>query len=73
MREIPIFFSIDDSYAPFLAAALKSAITKSSNSRNYVAVILHENLSIENQTKLENMATDNFKIKFKEMKNGQRF
>lgn len=70
MREIPIFFSIDDSYAPFLAAALKSAITKSSNSRNYVAVILHENLSIENQTKLENMATDNFKIKFKEMKNG---
>lgn len=70
MTEIPVFFSIDDGYAPFLAAALKSAIAKSSNDRNYVAVILHENLSLENQIKFNNMATDNFKIRFKEMKSG---
>lgn len=70
MREIPVFFSIDDGYAPFLAAALKSAIAKSSKKRNYVAVILYEKLSLENQRKLKNMETDNFKISFKEMKSG---
>lgn len=70
MSEIPVFFSIDDSYAPFLAAALQSAIAKSSGKRNYVAIILHEKLSPENQKKLQDMATSHFKIRFKEMKSG---
>lgn len=68
--EIPIFFSIDNGYAPFLAAALKSAISKSSNSRNYRAIVLHQDLSEDNRLKLGKMATDNFKIDFKEMKSG---
>lgn len=70
MKEIPIFFSIDDGYAPFLAAALKSAIAHSSGDKNYIAIILHEELSEENRSKLGAMATDNFKIEFKKMKNG---
>lgn len=36
-REIPIFFTIDDSYAPFLAVALNSAIKNSDPQRNYKA------------------------------------
>ena len=69
-REIPIFFSIDDGYAPFLAAALKSAINKSSPDRKYKAIILHENLNQDNRLKLSGMATDNFSVEFKEMKSG---
>lgn len=70
MREIPIFFSIDDGYAPFLAAALKSAIEKSSKDRKYTAIILHEDLNGENQKRLKVLETDNFEIRFKEMKSG---
>lgn len=70
MREIPVFFSVDDGYAPFLAAALKSAIAKASKQRDYVAIILYESLSFHNQEKLKRIETDNFKITFKEMKSG---
>ncbi len=42
MKEIPIFFSVDNSYAPFLAAALRSAIEKSSPDRQYKAIVLHQ-------------------------------
>lgn len=69
-KEIPVFFSIDDGYAPFLAAALRSAIEKSSKDRHYKAIILHGDLNEENKAKLQKMATDNFKIEFKEMKSG---
>lgn len=69
-KEIPVFFSIDDGYAPFLAAALKSAIANSSDTRSYRAIILHDGLSCENIRRLGNMATSNFSVEFKEMKSG---
>ena len=34
-REIPIFFTIDDAYAPFLGVALNSAVKYSSADRRY--------------------------------------
>ncbi len=67
MKEIPIFFSVDDNYAPYLAAALNSAIKKSSSKRQYKAIILYKDLSLDNRTILKSMATDNFKIEFVEM------
>ncbi len=67
MREIPIFFSVDNSYAPFLAAALNSAIKKSSSQRQYKAIVLHQELTADNQSRLLDLATDNFKIEFIEM------
>ncbi len=67
MREIPIFFSVDNSYAPFLAAALNSAIKKSSPQRQYKAIVLHQELTADNQSRLSDLATDNFKIEFIEM------
>ena len=42
--EIPVFFTIDDGYAPFLAVALRSAIANSSPGRQYRAIVLHEDL-----------------------------
>ena len=47
-REIPIFFTIDDGYAPFLAVALNSAIKNCDPGRKYRAIVLHQDLSQKN-------------------------
>ena len=67
-KEIPIFFTIDDDYAPFLAVALNSAIKNSNPDRNYRAIVLHQDLSEINITKLQSLQTDNFKIELTPMK-----
>ena len=61
-REIPIFFTIDDSYAPFLAVALNSAIKNSDPDRKYRAIVLHQDISENNKEKLKALQTENFKI-----------
>lgn len=63
-HEIPIFFSIDDNYAPFLATALTSAIQSSAKNRHYRAIVLHQSLSEENRSRLSALATENFAIEF---------
>ncbi len=68
--EIPVFFTIDDGYAPFLAVALRSAIANSSPGRQYRAIVLHEDLSEENIRRLSALARDNFKIDFMPMGKG---
>lgn len=61
-KEIPIFFTIDNGYAPLLAVALHSAIQNASPDRQYRAVVLHQELSDANIAKLQALETDNFKI-----------
>ena len=68
-REIPIFFTIDDSYAPFLAVALCSAVKNSSKDRLYHAIVLHEGVSDENQNKLKSLSSENFIIDVIPMEN----
>ena len=63
-REIPIFFSTDDNYVPFLTVALHSLIDNSSTNYNYKTIILNSGLSNENVDTLKRMETDNFKIEF---------
>ncbi len=67
---IPVFFTIDDGYAPFLSVALDSAIKNSSKENNYKAIILHEDLSRDNINKLQSLATENFTVEFMQMKQG---
>lgn len=69
-HEIPIFFSIDDSYAPYLAVALRSAVANSSPDRAYRAIVLHEELSEENQRRLSALEAPNFSIEFYKMERG---
>ena len=61
-REIPIFFTIDGSYAPFLAVALNSAIKNSDPQRNYKAIVLYQDLGADNISRLQALQTENFKI-----------
>ena len=61
-REIPIFFTIDDGYAPFLAVALNSAIKNSNPQRRYNSIVLYQDLNETNIAKLKSLETENFKI-----------
>lgn len=67
---IPVFFTIDDSYAPFLSVALNSAIKNSSPENTYKAIILYEDLSAENMKRLKSLSSDNFTIEFVAMESG---
>lgn len=67
-KEIPIFFTIDDGYAPFLAVALRSAIQNADPSRLYKAIVLHQDLSEANIAKLQALQTENFQIELTPMK-----
>lgn len=67
-KEIPVFFTIDDGYAPFLAVALNSAIKNSNKNRCYKAIVLQQDLSEKNIAKLKALETDNFKIELTPMK-----
>lgn len=67
-KEIPIFFTIDDGYAPFLAVALNSAIKNASANRRYKAIVLHQDLNETNAAKLRSLETENFKIELIPMK-----
>ncbi len=67
-REIPIFFTIDNSYAPFLAVALNSAIKNANPEKQYKAIVLHQDLNETNISKLKALETKNFKIELTPMK-----
>lgn len=65
---IPIFFTIDDAYAPFNAVAIKSLIENASDNYNYKLIIIHENLSKENIDKIKSLENEKAKIEFYPMK-----
>ncbi|MBE6984539.1 MAG: glycosyltransferase family 8 protein [Ruminococcaceae bacterium] len=68
--EIPVFFSIDDAYAPFLATALRSAIDNSSKNRSYRAIVLYQSLSEENRKRIASLAQAHFAVEFVPMQKG---
>ncbi len=69
-EKIPVFFTIDNNYAPYLAAALSSLSKNSSNEREYKITVIHESLSSENMKKIKKLQKENIEIEFAEMKKG---
>ncbi len=59
---IPVFFTIDNSYAPFLAVALRSAIDHADPNRQYKAIVLYQELNEENRQRLKALETGNFQV-----------
>lgn len=59
---VPIFFAVDDNYAPFLAVAMRSLIDNASADREYRLYILIDKLSRENADILCGMARPNVHI-----------
>lgn len=64
---IPVFFTIDDNFAPFLSVALKSLLDKASQEYFYNIHIVNNGLSEENKNKILSLETDYAKIMFNNM------
>ena len=69
--EIPIFFSCDDNYIPFLAVTLESLEKNASKNYKYVIKVLHSNtINKENQQRiLGEYSVGNFNIEFVDISN----
>ena len=53
LKEIPIFFAIDDGYTPFLAVALQSLIENASKDYKYLIKVLHTNVQEEHMKQIK--------------------
>lgn len=62
--EIPIFFSTDDNYVPFLTVALHSIIENASKEYDYRIIVLNSGITDENVAKILKLENENFKIEF---------
>jgi len=63
-ENIPVFFSSDDNYLPYLAVAIRSLIDNASKEFNYTIYILNNGVSKEKSDMILNMQNNNFKIIF---------
>ncbi len=63
-REIPIFFSTDDNYIPYLDVAINSLITNASKDYSYRIIVLNTGLQPENIAKVKMNERDGFVIDF---------
>lgn len=64
LKEIPIFFAIDDEYIPFFAVALQSLIENASKEYNYLIKILHTNVQTEHIEQIKKYESKNVNIEF---------
>ena len=63
-KEIPVFFAVDDAYAPFLSVALCSASENISHNNYYRIIVLHQGVSKQNIDRIKCYERHNFKIDF---------
>ena len=61
---IPIFFTVDDNYTPYLAVVLSSIIDNCSKDYHYVIKILYTNISETNKKKIAKYESTDFNIEF---------
>lgn len=64
---VPIFFTIDNTYAPYMAVALYSMMENADPQYNYTVYVIYQDLSDENRKHITDMCKDNFEIIFKQM------
>ena len=63
---IPVFFSCDDNYAPYLAVAIKSLIENGNKEKyEYEINVLNTDISKENKEKIVRLEEDGYKIIFR--------
>ncbi len=63
-EQVPIFFTIDDRYIPFLAVTLQSLIAHASKNVKYLINILYTDISEENKEKIKKYEKSNVSIEF---------
>ncbi|WMJ87239.1 hypothetical protein [Anaerocolumna sp. MB42-C2] len=55
---IPVFFTIDNKYAPYLDCAIRSMIENASKEFEYKIIVLHQELTEENIHRIEKNVKD---------------
>ena len=63
-KKVPVFFSCDDNYIPFLGVAIKSLIDNVSRDNDYFIFVLHSKMSIKNMKIITAMEKENVSICF---------
>lgn len=63
-KEIPIFFSTDDNYIPFLETAARSLKENASKKYKYIIHILNSGIKPENKAIVKKLEDEDFKIDF---------
>lgn len=64
MKEVPIFFAVDDNYIPMLSVAIKSMLDNASKSYKYLIKVLNTGIKEENKQKLYVYNSNNAEIEF---------
>lgn len=64
---VPIFFTIDDKYAPYMAVALYSLMENANPQYDYTIHVIYQDLSDENRKRISDLCKDNFEIIFTQM------
>ena len=64
LKNIPIFFAVDDGYIPFLAVTLESLIENSSKEYKYEIKVLFTSVSEENKNKILKYENSDIDIEF---------
>lgn len=63
-KTIPVFFAIDDNYAPYFAVAVKSLLLNASKNYYYSIHVLHDGISSDTAKRLKEYETENSEIVF---------
>ena len=63
-KEIPIFFSTDDNYIPFLDVAIRSLVENASDAYKYRIIVLNTGLNEDNVRRVMQNEREGFKIDF---------
>ena len=63
-KDIPVFFSTDDNYIPFLDVAVRSLIANASKDYSYRIIVLNTGLSADNVSKVKQNERPGFTIEF---------
>ncbi len=66
---IPIFFTVDNDYAPYAATAIASLVANASPNRRYRIMVMHQNMNAEHQRRIAALAQKGFDIRFIAMQN----
>ncbi|MDO4508023.1 MAG: glycosyltransferase family 8 protein [Candidatus Saccharibacteria bacterium] len=66
-KVVPIFLTINNAYAPYAAAAIRSLMKNTDKKRYYRIIILHDGLSFISRIRLRNLVTKNCAIQFKKI------
>lgn len=62
--KIPIYYAINDQYAPLLSVSLQSLADHADPSNQYIVTVLYQTLSADNQRQLSSIAKANVAIRF---------